>query len=146
MPKNNNQDIFRFQRFYNDTNARHDRCTVCQKSISRGIHDLELDILYCHDHATEDGRRFGNICVDPLRHNSGAGKFHTSCHLFADDGDVGELHKFAKLIGLRRLWFQGNTQYPHYDLTVYKRELAIKNGAREVGRRHFILTQNGIVV
>jgi hypothetical protein len=131
-------EFFRFQTFYNMEGTKSDRCTICQKTISSGIHDLVLDILYCHDHANEDGRKFGNICVDPLRHTPGGGKFHASCHLFTDGGDVGELHEFARLIGLRRSWFQDDAKYPHYDLTAYKREQAIKNGAKQVGRRYII--------
>lgn len=28
-----------------------------------------------------------------------------------------ELHEFAKRLGFRREWFQGQSRYPHYDLT-----------------------------
>ncbi len=137
-------EFFRFQTFYNMGGAkRSDRCSVCQKSISSGIHDLGLDILYCHDHADEDGRRFTSVCVDPVRHNPHGGKFRASCHLFVDDGGVDVLHKFAELIGLRRSWFQEHPKYPHYDLSVYKREQAVKNGAKEVGRRVIIQTGGG---
>jgi hypothetical protein len=32
-------------------------------------------------------------------------------------GHIEDLHAFAKNIGLKREWFQGNGKYPHYDLT-----------------------------
>lgn len=51
------------------------------------------------------------------------------CHLTADT--IEELHDFAKKIGLSQSWFQNHIKHPHYDLTSNKRELAIKNGARE---------------
>ena len=56
-----------------------------------------------------------------------------SCHLFADT--VAELNIFAQSIGLKLSWFQGHAYFPHYDLTANKRLQAVKNGAREVGRR-----------
>jgi len=48
-------------------------------------------------------------------------------HLFADG--VGELHRFAESIGLKRRWFQGRSALPHYDITQNKRNQAIKAGA-----------------
>jgi hypothetical protein len=47
-------------------------------------------------------------------------------HLFGTD--LNELHNFARLIGLKREWYQG-AQFPHYDLTKNKRALAIQMGA-----------------
>lgn len=52
-------------------------------------------------------------------------------HLWCD-GDEEELHEFAKNLGLKREWFQGNYRNPmlrHYDLTQSKRLMAIRNGA-----------------
>jgi hypothetical protein len=52
------------------------------------------------------------------------------CHMMTDhDGDLENLHRFAKRIGLRREWFQPHDAIPHYDLRPSKRVLAIKNGA-----------------
>jgi len=58
-------------------------------------------------------------------------------HLIGDDET--ELHEFAKLIGLKRWWFQKQAGHiPHYDLTSGKRRLAIKHGAIEVNRKQFV--------
>ena len=50
--------------------------------------------------------------------------------MFADS--LEELHEFADKIGMKRQWFQ-NTKLPHYDLTATRRQLAVRNGALEVG-------------
>ncbi len=63
-----------------------------------------------------------------------------SCHL-STDGDLGELHAFAKKIGLRRDWFQEHKRMPHYDLTPAKRAKAIEAGAVEVSARQQILAR-----
>lgn len=47
-------------------------------------------------------------------------------HLFGTN--LTELHAFAKFIGLKREWYQGE-DFPHYDLTRSKRTQAIRNGA-----------------
>lgn len=51
------------------------------------------------------------------------------CHLLADDVD--ELHRFAALLGLHRLSYQGppRTGNPHYDLTSFERSRAVAYGA-----------------
>jgi hypothetical protein len=49
------------------------------------------------------------------------------CHMTSDTSEE-ELHEFAKKLGLRREWFQGD----HYDLTEGKRAQALKLGAEEV--------------
>jgi hypothetical protein len=51
---------------------------------------------------------------------------HHWSHLFADEPDCEELHAFARSIGLRREWFQGD----HYDVTPPVRDRAIRAGAR----------------
>lgn len=56
--------------------------------------------------------------------------FGAACHLFADTEE--ELHALARLIGLRREWFQADSSLPHYDLTPGKRFLALKKGAHEL--------------
>jgi len=57
-----------------------------------------------------------------------------SCHL-TTDGPLDELHAFARLLGLRAWWFQGEATVPHYDLTVALRAAAVELGAREVSAR-----------
>ncbi|MEZ5801598.1 MAG: DUF4031 domain-containing protein [Nitratireductor sp.] len=58
------------------------------------------------------------------------------CHLMADD--VHELHHFARSIGLHLLSYQGppKTSAPHYDITAFERDRAIRMGAVAVGRRN----------
>lgn len=51
------------------------------------------------------------------------------CHLVADS--LEELHAFAKLLGLKREWFQHAASYPHYDITESLRERALLIGAIE---------------
>jgi hypothetical protein len=51
------------------------------------------------------------------------------CHLIADDID--ELHRFAFRLGLHRMSYQGppRTKKPHYDITGFERDRAIRLGA-----------------
>jgi hypothetical protein len=58
------------------------------------------------------------------------------CHLVADS--LEELHRFAQDLGLKRAWFQGNASLPHYDVTTYTRELALRRGAVRADRRTLI--------
>lgn len=58
------------------------------------------------------------------------------CHLVADT--LEELHSFARSLGLRRAWFQGQASLPHYDVTVESRTVALSRGARVVGRRTLV--------
>lgn len=44
-------------------------------------------------------------------------------HMFADTEE--ELHAMADKIGVARRWYQGD----HYDISMGKRDLALKNGA-----------------
>ena len=46
-----------------------------------------------------------------------------------------ELHEMADKIGLKRSWFQGNSNTPHYDIAASKRVLALENGAQFVSGR-----------
>lgn len=59
------------------------------------------------------------------------------CHLVADSAE--ELHEFAIRLGLRRAWFQHSASYPHYDVTIEVRTLALELGAR-AGSRGEIIT------
>lgn len=58
------------------------------------------------------------------------------CHLVADS--LEELHRFADQIGLRREWFQASASYPHYDLTMWRRQRALVFGALVGERRQII--------
>lgn len=57
-------------------------------------------------------------------------------HMMADTLD--ELHAMAQKVGLRREWFQGNSDHPHYDLCQSKRRLAISLGAKEITTRQLV--------
>lgn len=67
-------------------------------------------------------------------------KWNKSCHMYADTTE--ELHATAKVIGLKRAWFQDKPSLCHYDLTVGKRAKALKAGAVSVGFRHVADTIN----
>ena len=58
------------------------------------------------------------------------------CHLVADS--LSELHAFAKRMGLRREWFQGQRKHPHYDVTDTMRDKAIALGANKGDRMTII--------
>lgn len=51
------------------------------------------------------------------------------CHMVADT--LAELHEMADRIGIQRKWFQclKKASYPHYDICLSKKALAIKSGA-----------------
>lgn len=53
------------------------------------------------------------------------------CHMVADS--LAELHEMAEKLGLRR-HFQHKARYPHYDVCLSKRALAIQLGAIECDR------------
>lgn len=76
------------------------------------------------------------IYVDPLMSWGWRlrGRIVKSCHLFTDEMDLGELHRIAAIIGMRRDWFQDAPSAPHYDLTPSRREHAVRLGAIEVSR------------
>lgn len=57
------------------------------------------------------------------------------CHMMADTAM--ELHTMAKRIGVKKKWFQ-KTRYPHYDICLAKKQLAIKYGAVEITTRQLI--------
>lgn len=60
------------------------------------------------------------------------------CHLLADD--EAELHRFAARLGLHRHSYQGppKTSAPHYDLTGFERDRAVRMGALAVGRETIV--------
>lgn len=58
------------------------------------------------------------------------------CHLVADS--LEELHGFARVLGLKRSWFQASASYPHYDVTIEVRKKALRLGAHEGCRRKII--------
>jgi hypothetical protein len=51
-------------------------------------------------------------------------------HMIADTEE--ELHAMADRIGVARRWFQQKSSGDHYDISLTKRTLAVKAGAREV--------------
>lgn len=64
----------------------------------------------------------------------GARNDHRWCHLFADEADCEELHAFARRLGMRREWFQGD----HYDLVLSRRNMAVAFGAKQVAREEAV--------
>jgi hypothetical protein len=60
------------------------------------------------------------------------------CHLLGDDID--ELHRFAALLGIKRTSFQcaPKTATPHYDLTAFERDRAIRLGAVVCSREEIV--------
>ena len=54
------------------------------------------------------------------------------CHMVADTEE--ELHAMADLIGVDRKWYQypHKSRYPHYDIALSKREIAVAAGALEI--------------
>lgn len=58
------------------------------------------------------------------------------CHMLADT--LQELHEFAELINVDKRLFHRNASYPHYDITVEMRVIAIENGAIPADRKKTI--------
>lgn len=73
------------------------------------------------------------VYVDDMRMEAKVGNFTAKwSHLTADTSD--ELIEFALTIGLKESWIQyPGTWKEHFDVTESKRQLAIKNGAKEIG-------------
>ena len=57
-------------------------------------------------------------------------------HLFADT--IEELFQMVDKIGVNRKWFQKNPTFPHFDIALSKKKLAIQNGAKEVEYRDIV--------
>ena len=57
------------------------------------------------------------------------------CHMLADTPE--ELHAMADKIGMKRQWYQSpdKASFPHYDLSLSRRKLAVENGAKELTRQ-----------
>lgn len=64
-------------------------------------------------------------------------KWDRSAHLFAIEESEETLHKFAKRIGLKQNWYQGD----HYDLCPNKHALALQHGATLVDRHSVQMRQ-----
>jgi len=76
------------------------------------------------------------IYVDDVRIPATVGRYTARwSHLFTDDQDLDELHRFAASIGLRRRWFQDKPSGAHYDVTDRLRQRAINAGAQPVSWR-----------
>jgi len=60
------------------------------------------------------------------------------CHLMADD--EAQLHRFANRLGIHRLSYQGppKTSAPHYDITSFERDRALRMGAVACGRAEIV--------
>ncbi|MGY8856989.1 MAG: DUF4031 domain-containing protein [Pseudomonadales bacterium] len=63
-------------------------------------------------------------------------KGHKWCHMLADS--LQELHDFAAFIDVDARLFHRNASYPHYDITVQMREIAIAQGAIPADRKKII--------
>ena len=67
------------------------------------------------------------VYVDDMRAKFGR---MVMCHMLADTID--ELHAMADIIGVGRRWFQKDASWPHYDIALSKRALAVAAGAQEI--------------
>lgn len=80
------------------------------------------------------------IYVDEMQNYGNSGNW---CHLWSDTLDDAELDEFAQRIGLKPEWFQVShglilKDFPHYDLTVTKRNLALQQGAVKMSLRFWL--------
>lgn len=68
------------------------------------------------------------------------------CHLMADD--EAELHGFAARLGLKRPSYQGppKTAAPHYDLTAFERDRAVRLGAVACSRQEIVAVSRRVRV
>ena len=75
--------------------------------------------------------------MSTARFGSGRGAGGATC--WADDTD--ELHRFAALLGIKRTSFQcaPKATTPHYDLTAFERDRAIRLGAIVCNREEIVI-------
>jgi hypothetical protein len=68
------------------------------------------------------------------------------CHLMADD--EAELHGFAANLGLKRSSYQGppKTAAPHYDITAFERDRALRLGAVACNRQEIVAVSRRVRV
>lgn len=78
------------------------------------------------------------VYVDDMRARFGR---MVMCHMMADTME--ELHAMADRIGLQRRWFQDKPGHPHYDISLSKKALAIRHGAKEVSGRELVRVMRG---
>lgn len=64
------------------------------------------------------------------------------CHMLADT--LNELHAMADAIGVSRRHFQGASSFPHYDICLSKRALAVQHGAVEVSSRELVAIRGAL--
>lgn len=81
---------------------------------------IVVDVLF-------DGRAYYHGPYKEQARRVGARNGHLWCHM-SSTGSLEELDTFAKRIGMRPAWRDGD----HYDLTPGKRALAVKLGAVEI--------------
>lgn len=60
------------------------------------------------------------------------------CHMLADTPE--ELHSFAAALGVKRSTYQGppRTSKPHYDITAFERDRALRLGAIACSREEIV--------
>ncbi|MCB1177837.1 MAG: DUF4031 domain-containing protein [Leptospiraceae bacterium] len=59
------------------------------------------------------------------------------CHMVSSN--LGDLHEFAKLIGLSRRWFHNKPYRPHYDVRDGMITKALNAGAKRVSRKELLM-------
>ena len=65
------------------------------------------------------------------------------CHMIADT--VEELNDMARKIDIWQGWLQGPAKFPHYDVTLSKKKLAIKHGAKAITSRELVAIRMKII-
>jgi alkylhydroperoxidase/carboxymuconolactone decarboxylase family protein YurZ len=73
-----------------------------------------------------------SVYVDTARNPFGR---MVMCHMIADT--LPELHAMAQAIGMDRAWFQP-LSFPHYDVSLSRRALAVERGAVEVDKYRLV--------
>jgi len=72
------------------------------------------------------------VFIDGARHGFGR---MVMCPMLADT--PAELHAMAEAISMRREWYASpaTASFPHYDLSLTRRKLALERGAKELTRQ-----------